>query len=159
MNEYYLFVLENKYATFTGRASRREYWMFYLFQIFFAIVAVVLDNLLDTTILGMGYGLIYIVFIFATFLPALAVSVRRLHDIGKSGWMYLVILIPLVGPIWLLVLFATDGDSSSNIYGPSLKQMFCGQCGVLNDRSASFCKECGAALGGSINRGIQDQVS
>ncbi len=105
---YYLKVLQN-YATFSGRARRREFWYFALFNMIFVILAMVLDRVLGTT-LKMGgvetpYGYIYLLYVLAIFIPGMAVSVRRLHDVGKSGWMYLIILIPIIGAIWLLVLF------------------------------------------------------
>jgi uncharacterized membrane protein YhaH (DUF805 family) len=67
------------------------------------------------------YGPIYILYGLALFIPGLAVAVRRLHDIGKSGWMILVALIPLIGGIWLLILLVKEGDSGSNEYGPDPK--------------------------------------
>jgi uncharacterized membrane protein YhaH (DUF805 family) len=119
--KWYLKVLKN-YATFTGRAERSEFWFFFLFNFIFAILAMMLDNVLGTT-LDMGYGVslpygyIYLVYVLAMFIPGLAVAVRRLHDVGKSGWMYFIVLIPLVGGIWLLVLFATDSQVGSNKWG------------------------------------------
>ena len=82
--KWYLKVL-NQYADFNGRARRTEYWMFVLFNILFSILAMILDNILDTTIDGLGYGTIYFLYVFGVFIPGLAVSVRRLHDTGKSG--------------------------------------------------------------------------
>ncbi|MFZ4549432.1 MAG: DUF805 domain-containing protein, partial [Bacteroidales bacterium] len=110
---YYLKVLQN-YATFSGRARRSEYWYFVLFNMIFAIAAVVLDNVFGTAIDGVGYGLIYGLYVLAVFLPGLAVAVRRLHDVGKSGWMFFIVLIPLIGSIWLLVLFCTDSQQGTN---------------------------------------------
>ena len=119
---YYLKVLQN-YATFSGRARRSEYWYFVLFNMIFAIVAVVLDNVFGTAIEGVGYGLIYGLYVLAVLLPGLAVAVRRLHDVGKSGWMFLIGLIPLIGPIWLLVLFCTDSQQGSNKWGENPKEI------------------------------------
>jgi uncharacterized membrane protein YhaH (DUF805 family) len=124
---YYLKVLQN-YATFSGRARRSEYWFFALFNMIFAIVAMVLDNILGTT-LNMGYGVslpygyIYILYTIVVLIPGLAVAVRRLHDIGKSGWMFLIVLIPIIGPIWLLVLLFTDSQQGSNKWGENPKQI------------------------------------
>ncbi len=117
---WYLAVLK-KYAVFSGRARRKEYWMFTLFNIIFAIIAMVIDNVIGTAIKGIGYGLIYILYILAVLLPALAVSVRRLHDTGRSGWFLLIMLIPFVGPIWLLVLMCLDGTPGENKYGANPK--------------------------------------
>lgn len=122
---WYLKVLQN-YATFSGRARRKEYWIFILFNMIFAIVAMILDNVLGTTfdIMGQnaGYGWLYLFYGLAVFIPGLAVSVRRLHDIGKSGWMFLIALIPLIGAIWLLVLFCTDSQQGSNKWGENPKE-------------------------------------
>jgi uncharacterized membrane protein YhaH (DUF805 family) len=120
--EWYLKVLKN-YAGFTGRARRKEFWMFVLFNMIFAIVAVILDNILGTAIKDIGYGLIYILYVLAVLIPGLAVVVRRLHDVGKSGWFILIALIPIVGGIWLIVLYCTDSDPGVNKYGPNPKEV------------------------------------
>lgn len=80
----------------------------------------ILDNLLAITF-GFGYGPIYSLYALAVFIPSLAVVVRRLHDIGKSGWMYLIIFIPLIGAIWILVLLLKDSELGDNKYGPNPK--------------------------------------
>src|SRR6476660_5819210 len=98
--KYYSKVLRN-YAVFSGRARRKEYWMFVLFNIIFAVVAAVLDNMLGTTfkfdtaygLQDLHYGYIYLLYVLAVFIPGLAVGVRRLHDVGKSGWFFLIVLI------------------------------------------------------------------
>ncbi len=118
---WYLLVLK-KFADFNGRARRTEYWMFVLFNIIFGIVAAVIDNVVGTAIDGVGYGLFYILYMLAVLIPGLAVAVRRLHDTGKSGWMLLVALIPLVGAIWLLVLMVTEGTPGENQYGSNPKE-------------------------------------
>jgi uncharacterized membrane protein YhaH (DUF805 family) len=118
---WYLAVLK-KYAVFSGRARRKEYWMFFLFNIIFEIVAVILDHVLGTVIEDSGYGVIYVLYCLAVLLPGIAVSVRRLHDVGKSGWLLLIALIPIVGAIWLLVLFCTDGNPGKNEYGANPKK-------------------------------------
>ncbi len=127
--QWYLKVVRDNYANFTGRARRKEYWMFALFNVIFAVVALIVDNILGTTFkFGIGnyttnlpYGWIYLLYDLAILIPGLAVCVRRLHDIGKSGWWLFIILIPIVGAIWLLVLACTDGNPGNNIYGPSPK--------------------------------------
>lgn len=119
---WYLKVLK-QFADFTGRARRKEYWMFVLFNLIFAIAAMILDNILGISIEGIGYGPIYGLYILATLIPGIAVSVRRLHDIGKSGWMFLIVLIPVIGAIWLLVLMATDSNPGANQYGPYPKEL------------------------------------
>jgi uncharacterized membrane protein YhaH (DUF805 family) len=111
--KYYLKVLK-EYAVFKGRARRTEFWMFVLFNIIFSIVATILDKFIGIKIISSLYGL-------AVLIPSLAVGVRRLHDIAKSGWWWLIGLIPLVGQIWLIVLFASNGNSGENKYGPDPK--------------------------------------
>ena len=114
--KWYLAVIKN-YVGFSGRASRKEYWMFTLFNIIFVIVAVILDNVLGLAMKDVGYGPIYLLYVLATFLPGLAAAVRRLHDTGKSGWYFLVALIPCIGGIWLLVLLIGEGVVGANEYG------------------------------------------
>ena len=111
-----------QFADFSGRARRKEYWMFTLFN---AIVAFVISLILGiivrlTGILALSY-LSYI-YTLAVLVPSLAVCVRRLHDVGKSGWMYLIGLIPIVGWIWLIVLFCTDSQKGSNQWGNNPKE-------------------------------------
>lgn len=76
-----------------------------------------LDNILGLTIGELPYGAFYLLYALAVLIPGLAVSVRRLHDINKSGWMMLITFIPLIGYIWLIVLFATNGNTGINEYG------------------------------------------
>ena len=109
---WYLAVLK-KYATFSGRARRKEYWMFVLFNIIFSIVATILDGVIGTRDPDTGYGIINGLYSLAVLLPSLAVVVRRLHDIGKSGWWLLIALIPIIGTIWLLVLEETERVAAS----------------------------------------------
>ena len=97
--------------------------MFVLFYSIFAVIAIILDNLLGTSFEAASYGLIYCLYALAFFIPGLAVAVRRLHDVGKSGWLILIVLIPLIGAIWLLVLLVTDSTSGANEYGPNPKEV------------------------------------
>jgi uncharacterized membrane protein YhaH (DUF805 family) len=87
--KWYLKVVRDNYANFNGRASRQEYWMFFLFNIIFAFVAGFVDAFL-------GLGFLYLLYVLAVFIPGLAVAVRRLHDVGKSGWWYLIALVPFI---------------------------------------------------------------
>jgi len=119
---WYLKVLKEHYADFNGRARRKEYWMFALFNFIIALVLSFIDGLLGLTITGAGVGVLYMVYALIVLIPGIALSVRRLHDIGKSGWMLLVVFIPLIGAIWLLVLFVTDSNPGSNEYGPNPKE-------------------------------------
>ncbi|MEO6869416.1 MAG: DUF805 domain-containing protein [Ginsengibacter sp.] len=126
--QYYLDALKN-YAKFSGRARRSAYWYFVLFNFIFSIAAAIIDNILGTTIkletaqgfMAVPYGYIYILYALFMIIPGLSLSVRRLHDVGKSGWFILIALIPLVGAIWLLVLFCTDSVPGTNKYGPNPK--------------------------------------
>jgi len=109
-----------KYTVFSGRARRKEYWMFILFNLIFTIVAMILDNILG--IAGsQGYGPIYGLYCLAMFIPSLAVSFRRLHDVGKSGWFLLILLIPLIGAIWYLAVVCRDSNPGENKYGSNPK--------------------------------------
>ncbi|MCB9426645.1 MAG: DUF805 domain-containing protein [Flavobacteriales bacterium] len=119
--EWYLAVLKN-YANFNGRARRKEYWMFTLFNVIFCVAAAVLDNILGITMQGIPYGPIYGLYVLALLIPGLAVAVRRLHDIGKSGWILFIALIPLIGSIWLLILLVKDGQLGDNKYGNNPKE-------------------------------------
>jgi len=119
---YYLLVLQN-YATFSGRARRSEYWYFALFNLIFSIVAAILDNVLGIAMEGISYGPLTFIYSLAVFIPGLAVLVRRLHDVGKSGWMYFIALIPIIGAIWLLVLLATDSEAGGNKWGENPKEV------------------------------------
>jgi len=110
-------VLTENYANFSGRARRAEYWWFYLFT----IVTMVVLFVLGAAILGDAGIFLAIIGILALFVPSLAVTVRRLHDTGKSGWYYFVSLIPFVGGIILIVFLATDSERGTNQYGPSPK--------------------------------------
>lgn len=113
----------NKYATFKGRARRSEYWWFILFYSLVLIAAAVLDNLFGITIERTFYGAIYCIAALVLFLPNLTVTVRRLHDINKSGWNILWGFIPLIGAILLLVWCCQDSKVEANQYGESPKYL------------------------------------
>ena len=119
---WYLKVLK-QYADFSGRARRKEYWMFFLFNMIFAFLAAIIDNVVGTASPELGYGVFYGIYALAMFIPGLAVGVRRLHDVGKSGWMMFIALIPLIGAIWLIVLMVTDSNSGENQYGQNPKEV------------------------------------
>ncbi len=110
-----------QYATFTGRARRSEYWYFTLFNF---LVSLVISVLWAVILRGEGsLNFLSGIWTLATFVPSLAVSIRRLHDTGKSGWYCLISLIPLVGAIILIVFLATDSQPGTNQYGPNPKGM------------------------------------
>ncbi|MFI8520604.1 DUF805 domain-containing protein [Streptomyces sp. NPDC085481] len=111
---WYLDVLK-KYAVFSGRARRQEFWMFTLFNLIALIIVMVVDMAIGT------YPLLYVVYALAVLLPTLGVTVRRLHDTGRSGWWILIDLVPLVGFIILIVFLATEGEAQANAHGPNPK--------------------------------------
>lgn len=110
---WYLAVLKN-YVGFGGRARRKEYWMFALFNVIFAAVLFAID-------LAIGSNIPYILYALAVFIPGLAVAFRRLHDTGRSAWWFFIAVIPLVGAITLLVFLASDSAAGENKYGPNPK--------------------------------------
>lgn len=118
--EWYLKVLKN-YVGFSGRARRKEYWMFTLFNLIAAIIAMVLDHVLHLASATTGYGPIYGLYVLAVLLPSLAVGIRRLHDTDRSGWWLLLGFIPLIGAIILIVWMATDGTPGDNKFGSNPK--------------------------------------
>ncbi len=117
-------VLRNKYATFSGRASRSEYWWSYLgiavISMTLQIIGIVGGLALGSAneALGALFGLAALAGILALLIPTLSVNVRRLHDTGKSGWMLLILLIPCIGFILWLVWMIEDGQAHANAYGP-----------------------------------------
>jgi uncharacterized membrane protein YhaH (DUF805 family) len=115
------FQVLRKYAVFTGRARRKEYWIFSLIQaaIIFSLRGI--HHLAGTFDPDGRIGIIEMIYVFATFLPFVAVSVRRLHDTNRSGWWCLLIVIPLVGFIPALIFMAEDSQPGENRYGPNLK--------------------------------------
>ena len=112
--EWYLKVVRDNYANFNGRASRQEYWMFFLFNMIFAIVIMGIDIIL-------GLGFLNIIYSLVVMIPGIAVGIRRLHDIGKSGWWLFIGFIPIIGAIWLIVLTCKDSNPEENKYGSSPK--------------------------------------
>ncbi|MEM6785180.1 MAG: DUF805 domain-containing protein [Bacteroidota bacterium] len=117
----------SKYADFSGRARRREFWMFHLANLVIVLPVLVL-GVVSAEMLGEGSGLVvtwglyafYGIYVLAMFIPQLAVSVRRLHDLGKSGWWMLLTFVPF-GSWVLLVFFVQDGTDGDNVYGPDPK--------------------------------------
>lgn len=107
--------LLEKYVNFNGRARRSEYWYFCLFQV------IVVWSVMGICLAIGGIEWIANILSLAFFLPALGVSVRRLHDVGKSGWWYLIAFVPLVGGIYLLYLSCKDSEYGENEYGPNPK--------------------------------------
>ncbi len=117
---WYLKALKN-YVGFSGRARRREYWFFTLFNFIIGIALSFLDimiyNLSSETVIGMLSG----AYTLAVIIPTLAVSFRRLHDAGKSGWWLLINLVPGIGSLIYFVFLLLDSQPGDNQYGPSPK--------------------------------------
>ena len=117
-------VVFKNYANFKGRARRSEYWYFVLFNIILFVPLYILaiigadDETTDVSMIGV---LLLAIGFLGMIVPWLAVVVRRLHDLNRSGWYYFVRLIPLVGPIMILVWFCTEGDRFTNNYGDDPK--------------------------------------
>jgi uncharacterized membrane protein YhaH (DUF805 family) len=116
--DWYIGVLK-KFADFSGRARRKEYWMWALFYIIGVIVLSIIDGILGLRAAN-GLGLLSGVFMLLNLVPSIAVGVRRLHDRDMSGWFMLLGLVPLAG-IALLVIFCLEGTRGSNKYGPDPK--------------------------------------
>ena len=121
MINYWKDVMTKNYANFNGRARRSEYWYFALMNFIiiigiYILMAIAIATSRSAIVGGVFIGLV-IVFALATLIPSIAVLVRRLHDIGKSGWWYFISLVPFIGGIWLLVLMCTDSQVGSNEYG------------------------------------------
>lgn len=106
-----------RFGDFKGRSRRSEYWYFALFNAIISYALMFLGSLISSNV-GMGlYGL----YVLAAIVPGVAVAVRRMHDVGKTGWLLLIGLIPIVGAILLLIWFVTEGEHSSNKWGPNPK--------------------------------------
>lgn len=107
-----------KYADFEGRASAREYWMFYLMYVVFTLGFALLDLLFRTYSSNNSPGLFTGLYGLAVLLPSLAIAVRRLHDTNKAGGWYFISFIPLIGAIWFIFLLVAEGDTAANRFGP-----------------------------------------
>lgn len=103
-----------KYADFSGRATRKQYWMFVLFYIIFYLILGIVDAALQTFLLSPVFSL-------ALFIPSISVAARRLHDTGRTGWWQLIYLIPLIGLI-VMIVFLVQDSHGDNEYGPNQKQ-------------------------------------
>lgn len=118
--QWYLRVLR-KYAVFTGRARRKEYWIFGLIDVLI-IFALKYPHFLTSQIdPETRLGQLQMLYVFATFVPFVAVSVRRLHDTNRSGWWVLLVLIPVIGMIPTFIFMAEDSEPGENRYGPNPK--------------------------------------
>lgn len=112
--EWYLKALK-QYADFQGRARRKEYWMYTLFNIIALGICIGIDSVI-------GIPALMVIYVLGTIIPSIAVTVRRMHDIDRSGWMILIQLIPLIGGLWFLILSVTEGTQGANRFGEDPKE-------------------------------------
>jgi uncharacterized membrane protein YhaH (DUF805 family) len=117
---WYLEVLK-KYAVFEGRARRKEYWYYFLFNILIAFVLGFIDNATGLVSSEFNIGLLGTLYTLAVLIPGIAVSIRRLHDTDRSGWWLLLALIPIIGGIILLVFMVFDSTPGDNRFGSNPK--------------------------------------
>ena len=116
---WYLMVWK-KFAQFSGRSRRKEYWMFTLFNLLICLALFILGLVFRDNALGSIFTGLYFIYALAAFIPSLAVCVRRLHDTGRSGWWFLIVIVPIVS-IALLVFMCLDSVPGTNEYGPNPK--------------------------------------
>jgi len=117
----WFFEVLRKYAVFGGRARRREYWYFLLFYVLVYMLFILVDVVAGTIDQRIGLGLFSGIYVLATIVPLIAVTVRRLHDTGRSGWWALIGIIPLVGTVIQFILMLLDSEVHENEYGVSPK--------------------------------------
>ena len=115
---WYILALK-RYAEFDGRSRRMEYWMFFLFNFIISCVLTAVDIFVLTPLIGLG--VLSLIYSLGVLVPNIAVTVRRLHDTNRSGWWFLIVLIPLIGWLILLVFMVLDGESGENRFGPDPK--------------------------------------
>lgn len=113
-NKYFVEYLKTQYTNFNGRANRSMYWYFVLCAVVVSIPLTIIDMII-------GVQFLSLIFSLAILVPSIALGVRRLHDLGKPGWWYFMILVPIVGPIALIVLFCQKGEEKANAYGEPVK--------------------------------------
>lgn len=118
--DWYLEVLR-KYTVFTGRARRKEYWFFMLFNVLISLGLSIIDNVLGLILNEAGVGVLSGIYALAVLLPSIAVAVRRLHDSDRTGWWMLLVFLPVLGGLILLVFMVLDGNQGRNRYGEDPK--------------------------------------
>ena len=130
MKKYYLNIITKQFSDFKGRARRKEYWMYSLFQgvigfSLYLISFIFFTNILDYSNEKGLYSslLLFVIFLMLHFIPNIAITVRRLHDTGKSGWWYLLSLIPYIGPFILFILLVLDSSEEENQWGVNPKSI------------------------------------
>lgn len=118
---YFIDCLTKKYACFSGRARRQEYWMFVLFNIIACIIVGVISGVLVSVTNVTAFAYLGTIYSLAVLIPGFAVLFRRLHDTGRSGWWWLIVFIPLIGAIVLIIFCCLDSQPGENQYGPNPK--------------------------------------
>ncbi|HEY5535998.1 MAG TPA: DUF805 domain-containing protein [Ignavibacteria bacterium] len=119
---YYLKAFKN-YFEFEGRANKSEFWYFVLFNILFSVTAMVVDRIFELKTPLFQSDSVSKIYSIIVFIPGLAVAVRRLHDVGKSGLYIFIVLIPVIGIIWFFVVVSSNGDAGENEYGIKPKEI------------------------------------
>jgi len=117
----WFFEVIGKYADFSGRARRSEYWWFFLIQMILAFALFLADGILGFWIPQLGMGVLSAVMTAGLFVPSIAVTARRLHDVGLSGWWQLALFVPLAGLFVFLYFALRDSIPGRNDYGPNPK--------------------------------------
>ena len=135
--KYFLDVLRYKYLDFEGRASRQEYWYFVMYK-WLSIIAIIIGSTILSFVpyIGIVFSSLSILAFLGFILPSFAISVRRLHDVGESGWLLLVGLVPFIGGIVIFVFKVQEGKTGPNKYGPdpySLEDNYTGPSKALDD--------------------------
>lgn len=138
-------VLQQKYATFSGRARRSEFWFFALFSAIVRTIANIIDAIIHSGDTTRG-GIVSTIVALLLIIPSLAVGARRLHDTGRSGWWWLIALIPLVGIIVLIVFWVQD-SKPDNQYGPNPKALG-GEAYAPQGYGQGYGQEYGQGYGG-----------
>ena len=130
MKKYYLNIITKQFSDFKGRARRKEYWMYSLFQGVIGFSLYLISFIFFTNILNYSnekglYSslLLFVIFLMLHFIPNIAITVRRLHDTGKSGWWYLLSLIPYIGPFILFILLVLESSEEENQWGVNPKSI------------------------------------
>lgn len=121
MIEMYKKVVFENYVNFNGRARRKEFWYFSLCSFIIAVILGIVDQVVGLTFGVAKIGILGLIYNILVLIPNLSVGARRLHDVGKSGWLLLILFVPLLGALWLLVLFCTEGEKGPNQYGADPK--------------------------------------
>ena len=109
-----------KYAVFSGRSQRSEYWSFVLLNLVFTVILYSIDNIIGWNYL-MYAGVLSSIYSLVIVIPGISVAIRRLHDNNRTGWWLFIVLVPLIGAVILIIFYAQDSQSGDNKYGPNPK--------------------------------------